>query len=154
MKTSHRTSPLFAPTVSLLATAMLLIASGRATAQPVIVGRILIGGPSDAEVDTGFGYYPSGHGFVNGYGYYPDYYYVNSPQIAINYYKWKGAPPAPRSRRRPSLTRTLVCLWPRQCCACAYRQTQTFGCPTAQRPARRAAPLRDAAAGRRPQPGL
>ncbi len=76
-----------------LLTALWLSPAGRCGAEPVLVGRILIGGPSDAEVDTGFGYYPSGHGFVNGYGSYPDYYYVNSPQIAINYWKWKGPPP-------------------------------------------------------------
>jgi uncharacterized protein (TIGR03000 family) len=70
-----------------------LLAAGRCSAEPVLVGRILIGGPSDAEVDTGFGYYPSGHGFVNGYGTYPDYYYVNSPQIVINSWKWRGSPP-------------------------------------------------------------
>ena len=67
-----------------LASLLGLLTADRCGAEPVLVGRILIGGPSDAEVDTGFGYYPSGHGFVNGYGAYPDYYYVNSPQIAIN----------------------------------------------------------------------
>ncbi len=77
----------------ILASFLGLPAADRCGAEPVLVGRILIGGPSDAEVDTGFGYYPSGHGFVNGYGYYPDYYYVNSPQIAINSYKWRGPPP-------------------------------------------------------------
>ncbi|HVS35606.1 MAG TPA: TIGR03000 domain-containing protein [Gemmataceae bacterium] len=77
----------------LLPAALCLLTTGRCAGQPVLAGRILIGGPSNAEVDTGFGYYPSGHGFVNGYGYYSDYYYVNSPQIAIDYYKWKGPPP-------------------------------------------------------------
>ena len=50
-------------------------------------------------MDTGQAYYPGSNGFVPGYGYYPDPYYVNSPQLAINFYKWKGThavpPPEP-----------------------------------------------------------
>jgi uncharacterized protein (TIGR03000 family) len=76
-----------------LSAVLLLLAAGRCGAEPVLVGRIIIGGASDAEVDTGFGYYPSGHGFVSGYGYYPDYYYVHSPQIVVDSWKWKGPPP-------------------------------------------------------------
>ena len=74
----------------LLAFASLLAGGGRAAAQPVLIGRILIGGPSDNGVDTGQAYYPGGNGFVPGYGTYPDPYYVNSPQIVINSWKWRG----------------------------------------------------------------
>ena len=77
----------------LLPAALWLLTAGPCGAGPVLVGRILIGGPSDNGVDTGFGYYPGDHGFVPGYGTYPDPYFVNSPQIAINYWKWKGPPP-------------------------------------------------------------
>ena len=83
----------FAARTFLLPAALWLLAADRCGAEPVLVGRILIGGPSDNGVDTGFGYYPGGHGFVPGYGYYPDPYFVNSPQIAINFWKWKGPPP-------------------------------------------------------------
>ena len=78
-----------------LPAAWLLLASGPAAAEPVLIGRILIGGPSDNGVDTGWGNYPGGDGFVPGYGTYPDYYYTHSPQIAIERWKWRGPPPAP-----------------------------------------------------------
>ena len=98
MSPSHTPTRLALRSAPLLAVASLLLAGGRTPAQPVIVGRILIGGPSDNGVDTGQAYYPGGNGFVPGYGTYPDPYYVNSPQIVINSWKWKGThavPPTP-----------------------------------------------------------
>lgn len=67
-----------------------LLCPGSVSAEPALVGRILIGGPSDNGVDTGWGNYPGGNGFVPGYGTYPDYYYTHSPQIAINFWKRRG----------------------------------------------------------------
>jgi uncharacterized protein (TIGR03000 family) len=75
--------------------AWLTVTGGRAAAQPFRFGRILIGGPSDNGVDTGWGNYPGGNGFVPGYGAYPDPYYVNSPQLAIDFWKWRGPRVAP-----------------------------------------------------------
>lgn len=94
MKRTYRPGPSRAFVALLLAVAALSSAPAGARAEPVIVGRILIGGPSDNGVDTGQGYYPGGNGFVPGYGNYPDPYYVNSPQLAINFWKWRGPPPA------------------------------------------------------------
>jgi uncharacterized protein (TIGR03000 family) len=84
--------------IALLPAVVLLLASGRASAEPFRFGRILIGGPSTNGVDTGFGYYPGDHGFVPGYGYYPDPYFVNAPQVSIDSWRWRGpraVPPAP-----------------------------------------------------------
>jgi uncharacterized protein (TIGR03000 family) len=74
--------------------ALLLFWPDRVAGEPILVGRIIIGGPSNDEIDPGWGNYPSGHGFVNGYGFYPDYDYVTAPQIVINRWKWRGPPPA------------------------------------------------------------
>ena len=75
-------------------TALLLFWPGRAAAQPAIIGRLIIGGPSNDEIDPGWGNYPSGHGFVSGYGSYPDPYFVNAPQIVINRWRQRALPPA------------------------------------------------------------